>query len=58
MEFDWSKVTAGKSAATDSMVNIYLHRPGIAVAAFKDGGGLAFVAANLHYNKLIDRLVE
>lgn len=49
------KVTAGKPLASDSSLNIYLLRPGIAVATWKDGGGIAFIAANLHYNNLIER---
>ena len=55
MPFDWSKLTSQTPLGSDTAVNIFSLGKGIIVASWKDGGGLAFVAANFHYNHLIQR---
>ncbi|KAF6033889.1 FBXO15 [Bugula neritina] len=53
--FSWSKLTSVDPIGSDSMVDLYLIHPGVVMAAWKNGGGMAFISANFHYNKLIDR---
>ncbi|XP_067933999.1 F-box only protein 15-like [Watersipora subatra] len=58
MDFDWSELTKQTPLGSDSAVDLFRLANGLVVAAWKDGGGLAFVAGNLPYHNLIDRCLK
>lgn len=54
-EFEWSDIIKQDSLGSDSAIDIFPLTEGAVIAVWKDGGGLAYIAANFHYNNLIQR---
>ncbi|XP_052214101.1 F-box only protein 15-like [Dreissena polymorpha] len=59
VDLAWTKwLQSNKPAGSDGMVNIYNLPEGLAIATWKEDGGLAFVCLGLHFNLLLQRCLQ